>query len=116
MPIKTVDIRELKPTDLLRKNSFRFMVKLVPDEVKSLGPPSVLYTERGLLITDGNHRVATLFGKGEERVEVDYADARELNPAYSFNTVKILDRQQQMQRKGIVSPEGLLIECLERAR
>ena len=90
------------------------MVALHPDEVRSLGLPSVLDTGQRLVVSDGNHRVAILFGKGEGEVNVDYTDIRELSPAYSFDIDEVLNRQKQMQRRGVASPEDSLIKYLEK--
>jgi len=114
MAIKLVSMMDLQPTDLLREDSFSFMISLPPDKINSLGPPFVLDSGDRLLIAEGNHRVAALFGKGKKILYVDYKNIDEVKEVYSFFSEEVLRRQEEMLRRGIISPEDLLVEYLLR--
>ena len=113
MKVRRLKIAELSPSDLLREDTFSFMISSKPSKLKALEMPYVLNVDRRLVIADGNHRVAALFGKGEREVYTVCTDLTR-EAMYSFYINLVLRRHDELEHLGIKSPEDLLVEYLTR--
>jgi len=106
MPARIINIGDLQPTDTLRIGTISYLETLTPQEIIGLGMPQVWDTPYGLLISDGNHRVAALAQKGVKTLEADYikisVDDIEIN-----GLQEVIARAEQLRALGITNPYDL---------
>ena len=108
MPARLIEIAELQPTDTLRQEAVSYLSELSLIEIESRhGMPQVWETEKGLLISDGNQRIATMAKRGEIHAKVDYCNLGKVPAAESYFLDTITKRAEQLRNQGIYSPGDL---------
>ena len=105
--LRTVKIIDLQPTDQLRTGTLSFLETLSLNEIHELGAPQAWETQEGLLISDGNNRVAVLARKGQETVDVDYNNIHEISNEHTYFKNEITQRAKELRERGIYSFDDL---------
>lgn len=108
MPARVVSISDLQPTDTLREESVSYLAALSLEEIEARhGIPQVWETSSGLLVSDGNQRLATTAKRGKMQVLVDYCRPGKIPAGESEFIDLIIERAEQLRKKGVYTPLDL---------